>query len=474
MSSNVNIPESDRIPLRQKIAFALGGKVDYIAVGLTTNVLWMPYFNIGLGISPFKLGVVLMLLRAWDAISDPIMGNISDNARTRWGRRRPFMFIGAIALALLFPFIWRVPVVWGETATLALLTGMGLLFFSAFTCFAMPYFGLQLELTPNYDERTRLTAWMALCSKIVTLGGGWILALVTCSWFTDPTTGEPNLVHGVKVCSWFIALVILGVGLLPPLFVKERYYRREASQQARDPFWKSIKESSRCMPLWLLIGISFFLVLGNYSITSFGQYINIYVVNHGDLAAASLIEGWKSTAMVVAGIAGIPFWTWLSEKLDKKHVVGIILLVGIAGHLLNIVCINPERPYLQLIPACFQAGVMAAVWLFLGSMKADASDYDELNTSRRREGSINAFYSWFIKAALTSAMLFGGGALELSGFDVHNDVQSVEVLTRMKFIYVLMPAIIWCCAFVFIYFYPLNRKRMADIRSELELRRGKL
>ena len=99
------IPPSERIPLLQKIVFAVGQKTDWVATGLMTSVLWMPFFNIGMGLNPVVLGCILMVLRAWDAVSDPIMGNISDNARTRWGRRRPFIFVGAITTAALYPLL---------------------------------------------------------------------------------------------------------------------------------------------------------------------------------------------------------------------------------------------------------------------------------------------------------------------------------------------------------------------------------
>jgi GPH family glycoside/pentoside/hexuronide:cation symporter len=139
MFRRTHIPESDRIPFGQKIAFALGGKIDYFATGLTVNTLWMLYFNIGLGIAPALLGLILMILRAWDAISDPLMGNISDNARTRWGRRRPFMFVGAILTAVIYPFLWRPPAGWGEWQVFFYLLFVGWLFFTAYTCFSMPY-----------------------------------------------------------------------------------------------------------------------------------------------------------------------------------------------------------------------------------------------------------------------------------------------------------------------------------------------
>nr|WP_246455882.1 MFS transporter [Ruficoccus amylovorans] len=338
----------------------------------------------------------------------------------------------------------------------------------------MPYYGLQLELTPNYDERTRLTAWMSLFYKLVTLAGGWVMAIVSGPWFANPETGEADVVKGVRVCSWFLAALMLILGMMPALFVKERYYEKEASSQAKDPFWQSIKETFHCKPLWFLIGSSFFLSLGNSSVASLGQYVNIYLINDGDIARASFIDGWRYTTIVVVGISAIPLLTWLSEKFDKKTLVMAVLLVTMSGQLAYYFCLNPKLPYLQLIPAAMQAAGFSAFWIFMPSMKADVADYDEMQTKRRREGALNAFYSWFIKAAHTCAMGLGGLMLEISGFDVLLKHQPTEVLHSMKWMFLLIPVVIWAFSLLLIYLYPLIRPDLAKIRMQLEERRGKL
>ncbi len=468
-----SIPVSDRIPLPQKAAFSLGLWADYLCTSLMLSTLWMPYFNIGLGIDPAKLGVVLMILQAWNAVLDPVMGNLSDNTRTRWGRRRPFLAVGSFLTAMVFPWLWRPPVSLGETGTLVYLVVVGMVFYTCFSCWAMPYYGLQLELTPNYDERTRLSAWMTFFGKMCGLVGSWAMAFISGPLFAHPETGKPDLVHGMKVSSWFIAGIILVFGLMPALFVRERYYQAETRTQARDPFWQSIRESFRCRPLWLLIGMSFFLVVGSSSVSALGQYVNIYYVCHGDIAMASIIGGWKGSVIVVTGILCIPFYTWLGERLDKKQVVGIMLLVSLAGHLSNIVVMNPHHPYLQVIPGIFESAAISAIWLFVPSMKADIADYDELQTHRRREGALNAFYSWFIKAALTCSMGIGGLVLSLSGFDVKRaSEQPPEVLHSMLLLYVGLPVLIWGAGLLFVWRYPLDRLQLGVIRQQLEARRG--
>ncbi|MET0261660.1 MAG: MFS transporter [Rariglobus sp.] len=526
MSTQSNISDADRIPLFQKIMFSLGQNTDYVATGLMTSVMWMPFFNIGMGLSPVVLGIVLMVLRAWDAITDPIMGNISDNTRTRWGRRRPYMFFGAISTALLYPLMWHFPesvlngTSWlaaaadwipfisslglsaADKATSLYLIFMGMIFFTSFTFWSMPYYGLQLELTPNYDERTRLTAVMALISKLTALVTGWAFVVIVFigtiaqgdfkvldgkpEWIRNFFTwiqpwlhslasdhvNERPIVTGMRLMCWVIAFMILVFGILPAIFVKERYYAKEASKQAREPFWQSVRESMRCGPLWSLISVSFFLVMGYSAIGGLGQYVNIYYVCGGDLLKAGAITGIKGTVIAISGIGMLPFFAWLGEKYDKRTVVLLMLGMSMFGHLLNYWLMTPEHPYWQIIAGFFESSAIGAVWMFLPSMKADVADWDEQFTHRRREGSINAFYSWFIKASLTASMGIGGVVLAWSGFNRDFPQQPPDVLNRMFMIYLILPVAIWLVALVSVWFYPLTRRRCNEIRDVLEARRG--
>jgi len=468
------ISASDRIPLPSKIAFSAGVSTEYMATGLLTTSLWMPYFNIGMGISPSLLGTVLAILLTWNAFTDPLMGNISDNTRTRWGRRRPFIAIGAVLVGCIYPLFWYMPPELGESGRVIYLVVLGITFYSCYTMWAMPYYGLQMEMTPNYDERTRLASWMTFFGKLSTLAGGWVLALATSRFFTNPVTGKGDIVIGMKFLCWIIAGAIIIFGLLPALFVKERYYEKEASRQPREPFWKSVRDSAQCGPLWCLIGISFFMVLGSASVGTLTQYVNIYYIFDGDLASAAVVGGWKNTVLVFTGILLIPAWTWLGDKFDKKSVVISMIVFTMVGHLTNYFFMRPDMPYLQIISGVFESAAISAVWLFIPSMKADTADYDELHTARRREGSINSFFSWFIKASMTCAMGVGGLVLELSGFTAKVTHQPPEVLQRMFWMFLFLPVGISAVAVLIASFYPLSRQRMDEIRLKLESRRGTL
>ena len=498
------IAAEDRVPVGQKIGFALGINMEIIASNLTFGVLWLPVFNIGLGMSPVLLSGILIVMRVWDAFADPMMGNITDNARTRWGRRRPFIFLGALATALVYPLFWHLPGDWSETARIVALTGIGLLFFTCYTVWAMPYFGLQLELTPNYDERTRLAAWNSAFAKLGYLGMGWIFAFVLLAgslatgdpaafegkgefarrvleflqplftWLADPAPGETTVVVGMRAVGWFLSLGIFLLGVSPALFVRERYYQAEAKRQPKTPFLQSLRESLHCKPLWQLIGMTFFLLVGSASIGGLGQYVNFYYVCQGDLAQGAVIAGWKSTVVIVTGFFSIPLLTWCSERYDKRVIVLAMLSFTILGHVSNYVLMTPEHPYLQIVSGVVEAVAVSAIWMFMPAMKADVADWDESQTSRRREGSLNSFYSWFVKAALVLSLALGGVSLELSGFDAKLETQDAAAVERMFVIYLWLPVVFWIVAVVFAWFYPLGRVRAAEVRALLEQRRGRI
>lgn len=468
------IPSSDKIPILQKACFAAGVNMDYFSVGLVTSVLWMPFFNIGLGIEPAILGLLLMGLRVWDAITDPIVGNLTDNARTRWGRRRPFLLVGALLTAACFPLLWWVPAGMSEALRLPVLVGLGLVYFTVYTIWSMAFYSMQLELTPNYDERTRLSAWMTVISKLSYFLGGWVLALATGAAFQDPETGKPNMVAGVQYWSLWIAVAIAVFGSLPALFVKERYYDHAASRQPRQPLFAGIRDSASCRPMWQLIGVAFFLILGSGSVGALGNYLNIYYACSGDLAKAMQIAGWKMTGIVLLGISTVPLWLWIGERSDKKIMIFAMLCLSIFGNSLNWFLMTPENPWLQIIPALFESQAIAAIWLFLPSMKADVADYDEKFTGRRREGSLNAFFSWFTKAAGASAMGLSGFLLSSTGFSAALEQQTPDTLLNMRLIFLIVPTLCWGTGIFFSLTYPLDRHSMGILRSELEQKRGYL
>ena len=474
MTSTAGISREDRIPFWQKCAYGVGGAVDWFTTGIIAT-LWMPVFNLGYGIAPGMLGLVMMIYRVWDAFTDPVMGNISDNTRTRWGRRRPYIVVGAILAALITPFMWRLNPAWSQATMLAYILVVGILLYAATTMWAMPYNSMMLEMTPNYDERTRVAAVRTIFTKGGLLIGSWVLPFCASSRFADPATGEPNILAGARFISIPLALTVVVLGVLPALFIRERYYAAEASKQSKEPLLRGLKDSMSIRPLWMMIGFVVFQMFGAGITGALGTYLNFFYISGGELGHASVIEGLKGTTAFLMGLVAVPFWTWVSEKLDKKWTMMIVIGSGFIGAFLNFICLTPRHPYLQIVPAVFYASVTASLWLIVPSMMADIVDFDERRTGKRREGSINSVFSWFMKLGGTLPVGFAGFVLQWTGFDrAAGKLQPPEVLHRMLAWYIFLPLFFWSIALALVYFYPLTRNKLADIRAELEARRGRI
>src|SRR4029079_10927437 len=157
---------ADRIPWSTLIAYGFGGLVPIAIFNIAGQLMGL-IGHIGLGLSAFWLGVVLIVPRLWDAIADPLVGHVSDNIRTRWGRRRPFLLVGGIMVAVSFVIMWWVPEhktvsAWFATDTSYHWFQLGyillwlLVFYSSVALFEVPHGALGMEMTGDYHERTRL------------------------------------------------------------------------------------------------------------------------------------------------------------------------------------------------------------------------------------------------------------------------------------------------------------------------------
>ncbi|HVU32941.1 MAG TPA: MFS transporter [Opitutaceae bacterium] len=467
-----NVPEKDRVPFWQKVAYGLGGPVEGTAVWIPqTNVT--PVFNIGLGMSPALVGLALTLWRAWDGIGNIIMGHVSDNARTRWGRRRPFIVVGAVLTGLTLPLLWWAPRGWGTWPLFAWLLGSGLVFYSCFTVWSTPYYSLQLEMTPDYDERTNITAYRAIFQAVLNLFASWIIALATLPLFSSFADKRPDLVSGMRYISIPLAVVTIVLGLLPGLFVQEPFYATDASKQPKQKLIPSLKQTITTKPFLVLLAIVLTKLLSYMLVGTLGFYVNAYYVCRGDIALAAKIEGLRGTLLVAPNLVAIPLCTWLSTRLSKISLLYTVASVGLVGYLSMYIFYTPAHPWLQVIPSLLISPLGVGLWLVAPAMQADIADYDELKTGLRREGSFAAVFSWMTKVVSTVASALGGLLLVWTGFNVTQGAKQPEhVLQNLRHLYILIPVGFLIVNVFTIRFYSLSRERMAEIRRELEARRG--
>ncbi len=161
------------VPMKEKLAWGLGGFSNQIAVnGL--NTLFMPIFNMGFGVDSRLLGWAITIPRFFDMISDPVVGNMSDNSRSRYGRRRPFILIGGILMAIIFGLTYMASPHWGQWTLFAYATVSCILFYLAYTAYSVPYTALGLELTDDYDERAHIQKYRCIFNSCAGFCLPWV------------------------------------------------------------------------------------------------------------------------------------------------------------------------------------------------------------------------------------------------------------------------------------------------------------
>ncbi len=412
-----------KIPFGQLAAYGAGGIIP-IALFNIAGILVGLMGNISLGLSAFWLGAILIIPRLWDALSDPIIGHLSDNTRTRWGRRRPFLLIGGLLVAVSFVAIWWIPK--GEMVETWFPTEAGyqwfqlsyilitlLIFFTAVNIFEIPHGALGMELTSDYHERTRLFSAKSFVGNLFAMSTPWLFALANLEIFKGTGGNEAD---GMRYVSLMIAAVIIPLSfwwtykLREPGFVK-------AAKHEKTPFWQDFKRTTGNRNFIMLTLTIFTLAMGFNFVQLLGSYIPIFYVFGGDKVAGAWLLGFNGTVWAITGLLAVFPLNWISPKLGKRKTLSIAIILMILAQLSKIVCYNPSHPYLIVIPTILLSIGMLFFFTLGSSMVGDICDEEELKTGYRTEGSFYSIFWWFIKMGTALASFVGGALIVFTMFD---------------------------------------------------------
>jgi len=463
----------DRIPFLQKIAYGLGAFVNNLLAAASGGM--MIVLNLGFGMDPALVGLLGALPRTTDALTDPLMGYISDNTRSKWGRRRPYIFCGAIAAGLLFVVLWWLPEGRSEGYYFWYFLIVSIVFYMAYTVFATPWVALGYELTPDYHERTRLMGTQNFIGQIAYMVSPWFLWIMTYEGFFE------NQADGSKGLAIIIAILVIGIGVLPALLLKERF--KGVTQAVQDGgasllqnflnFFKGFGAVLKSNPFLLLCAATFLVFNGFMLISSFQLYVIIYYVFGGDQSLGAQYGGYAGTVGTLATLGIVVFVTWLGTKIGKRRAFVGSTLVSIVGYGLKWVCYNPEMPWLVVVPVPLLSFGLGSLFTLMPSMVADVVDLDELKTFQRREGMFGSIYWWVVKLGMALALAGGGFLLNATGFDVDlGAAQTSEAIFLMRLFDAVIPMIASAIAIWAVVTFPLTEERAREVRQALEVRRG--
>jgi len=476
MSTHVT-PLKDRVPLGQKAAFGAGHLVNNLLPG--SLGVFAFFLLTAFGMDPFLAGLLGGLPRFFDAITDPIMGYISDNTKSRFGRRKPYIFIGAILSGILFAVLWQLDPENSQMYNFWYFLILSMVYLIGNTMFSTPLIGLGYEMTFDYNERTRLMGFSQTIGQMAWMIVPWFWVIIA-----NPDLFATQAV-GVRKLSIIVGAICMVLGMMPALFCKEI---DQANLTNRDDLTlKNIAKNFRSllhnmvlifknMTFVRLCAATFLVFNGFQMVASFSYFIIVFYLFKGDYGLAGTWPAWFSTisAMFTAFLI-IPVITWMANRWGKRRAFIYATVLSIVGYALKWWGFNPDNPWLMFMPLPLMVFGIGGLFTLMMSMTADVCDLDELNNGMpRKEGTFGAIYWWMVKLGQGLALVLGGLVLKLVGFDQNAAQQTADTITNLRLADIIVPATTAALAIWVMWKYDLTEEKAMEIKKELVNRRGEL
>ncbi|WP_299106866.1 MFS transporter [uncultured Winogradskyella sp.] len=463
---------TNKVPLGQKVAFGLGMLANQMfpaVIGIFIVVLVKD-----LGFPGWMWGVISLVPRLFDAITDPIMGYISDNTKSRWGRRRQYVFIGAVLMGVAFVIMWQLFRENSLDYNFWYFLLWSFVFYLGLTIFSVPYVAMGYEMSDDFHERTSI---MAVAQWI----GQW--AWVIAPWFWvimyDPEW-YPTADVAVRELAIWVGIIFAICAMVPAIFIKSKStVNEDYSPLTLKNIGGSLKEignnfveAFKSVPFKKLCFATFFVFNAFNTVASFTFFIIVYYLFNGDAAAAGIWPTlFGSVGALVTTFLVIPIVAKMSKVLGKKKAFMVSQGISVIGYIMLWFLFIPGKPYMFLFALPFFSFGIGGLFTLMMSMTADVIDLDELKTGKRREGVFGAIYWWMVKFGFGIAGGLSGAILSIIGFDSAIDVQTEGAITGLRLFFTGFPILGTLAAMYIMRNYDLTEERSNEIRAELDSRK---
>ena len=469
-----NLKKVTSVGMGQKIAFGFGMLANQMfpaALGVFIIVLVQD-----LGFAALLWGIIQFAPRIFDAITDPLMGFISDNTRSKWGRRRQYVFIGGILMGVAYVAMWQLYEDDGIVYNFIYFFSWSLVFYLGLTIFSVPYVAMGYEISDDFHERTQI---MAIAQFI----GQW--AWVIAPWFWvilyDPAWFPDGAGQGVRDLSIWVAIPCTIFAIIPAIFIKSKSTteRTDFVPITTSYILKSIKEifisafEAFKIKQFKKIAFATFLIFNSFNVIAAFTFLIIvhYLFNSDPASAGNWPALHGSVGALITSFLVIPLITIISKKIGKKKAFILSQLISIIGYVLFWFLFIPGKPYMFLFALPFHSFGIGSLFTIMMSMTADICDLDELENGVRREGLLGAVYWWMVKLGFGVAALLSGFILWLVGFDPEQVTESAT--TGMRLFYTFLPICGVVFAILIMKNYDITEERANEIKKELEIRKSK-
>lgn len=467
MNSEITSPTT--LPMSQKIAFGIGMLANQMFPAALS--IFIVILVQSLGMSPVMWGLIFFLPKLIDAVTDPLMGYISDRTQSRWGKRRPYIFIGAVIAGLSYIAMWQLSEDNSLLFNFWYFLLWNIIFFLGMTIFSVPYVAMGYEMSSDYHERTRL---MAVAQWI----GQWAWVIAPWFWIVlyDPNWFE-SATEGARTLSIWVGLICMGLAIVPAVLCRSddnSHEEKEAIGSLSDTFqdlWRGVLITLANKPFQKVCIATFCIFNAFNTVAGFAFFIIVYYMNQGDpVQAGNWPALFGSVSAICTCFLVIPIINWMAQKFGKLKTFTITQTLSLAGYSMFWWSFSPENPYLMFVPIPLYVFGIGGLFTLMMSMTADICDMDELETGERREGLFGAIYWWMVKFGAAFAGLLSGLILASVGFDQSITIQSDITLAGLRAAFILVPVTGTIIGILVMRSYELDESSVNEIRAQLDAR----
>jgi len=406
--------------------------------------------------------------------NEAIMGFISDNTKSKWSRRRQYVFIGAILIGVSFIVIWQLYRENGVEYNFLYFLFWSFIFYLGLTIFSVPYVAMGYEMSNDFHERTDIMAvaqWIGQWAWVI---APWFWVIMhDPSWFDSADVATRQLAVGVGIVCMIFAMV-------PAIFINSKSTLNEnyspltvknIGSSLRE-ILQGFKEAFTSVPFRKLY-IATFLILNAFNtIAAFSFFIIVYYLFNGDAGAAGVWPTlFGSLGALITTVIVIPIVAKISKKIGKKRAFLLSQGLSVFGYVLLWFLFIPGKPYMFIFALPFFSFGIGSLFTLMMSMTADVIDLDELNSGKRRESVFGAIYWWMVKFGFAIAGLHSGTILTIVGFDATLESQTEGAVIGLKAFYSGLPILGTLVAMYVMRDYYLTEERSNEIRAELDARK---
>lgn len=452
--------------MRTKLIYGFGS----VAFGVKNNgfkTILLMFYNQVVNLPAHLVGLVLLAAMLLDALLDPIIGQVSDNLRSRWGRRHPLMYLSAVPLAVSYLLLWNPPMAWSQGALLMYLFTVAVVVRSFISLYEIPSSALLPELTPDYDQRTAMSAYR-MCFGWY---GGMVMNMLAFQVFFAPTAGyaigqlnpEGYAKYGLVAAAVLLVSILvsaIGTHRLIPILRKPEARVAPLGEYLGE-MWSTLANRA-----FLILTISqLFAQTANGLVFSINIYMQTFFWELSNSEIALLGIG-----TIIAVTLSFFVGPWVSKRLGKREGSIVLFAAGLAVSLvpftLRMLGWFPENGSPLVVPILFAFNIMSNT-MTIGSsilgvaMFNDVVEDHEVRTGRRAEGLFFAGNSVALKAISGVGVFASGLLLELARFPQHAVPGKVdpEIVRNLGVIYSVSLVVLFGISLIVIKAFPITRAR---------------